>query len=65
MTARVLITDPIAADGVQVLERHFQVDTRVGLKGQELLDELGGYDALIVRSETAAPGHRPGRGRGR
>jgi D-3-phosphoglycerate dehydrogenase len=35
-----------------VLERHFTVDTRIGLKGQELLDALGAYDALIVRSET-------------
>ncbi|MEK7214678.1 MAG: NAD(P)-dependent oxidoreductase, partial [Chloroflexota bacterium] len=52
MTARVLITDPIAADGVQVLEQHLQVDTRIGLKGQELLDALPDYDALIVRSET-------------
>ena len=52
MTARVLITDPIAADGVQLLEQHFQVDTRVGLKGEELLGALADYDALIVRSET-------------
>ena len=52
MSHRVLITDPIAADGVEILQRHLDVDQRIGLKGQELLDAVGEYDALVVRSET-------------
>ena len=52
MSHRVLITDPIAADGVEILQRHLDVDQRIGLNGQELLDAVGEYDALVVRSET-------------
>ena len=52
MSPRVLITDPIAADGVEILQRHLDVDQRIGLTGQELLDAVGEYDALVVRSET-------------
>ncbi|HLE79731.1 MAG TPA: hydroxyacid dehydrogenase, partial [Dehalococcoidia bacterium] len=52
MTAKVLITDPIAQDGVELLRRHATVDVRLGLKGQELLDAIRDYEALIVRSET-------------
>ena len=52
MTAKVLVTDPIAQDGVELLRRHATVDVRLGLKGQELLDAIRDYEALIVRSET-------------
>jgi D-3-phosphoglycerate dehydrogenase len=52
MTARVLVTDPLAADGLAILQRELEVDVRTGLKGQELLDAVKDYDALIVRSET-------------
>ena len=50
--AKVLVTDPIASDGIELLRRHATVDERIGLKGQELLDAMGDYEALIVRSET-------------
>ncbi|MBI2887091.1 MAG: phosphoglycerate dehydrogenase [Chloroflexi bacterium] len=49
---KVLITDPIASDGVELLRRHAEVDLRLGLKGQELLEAIGDYEALVVRSET-------------
>ncbi len=52
MSGRVLITDPIAADGLAILEKSLDVDVRTGLKGQDLLDAVKDYDALIVRSET-------------
>ena len=50
--AKVLIADPIANEGVEVLRPHTDVDVRVGLKAPELLGVVGEYDALIVRSET-------------
>lgn len=52
MSFSVLVTDPIAPDGVALLEPHAKVDVRIGLKGQELLDAVREYEALIVRSET-------------
>ena len=53
MSGRVLVTDPLAADGLAILkEGKLEVDVRTGLKGQDLLDAVKDYDALIVRSET-------------
>ncbi|MEE8347169.1 MAG: phosphoglycerate dehydrogenase, partial [Dehalococcoidia bacterium] len=53
MTARVLVCDPVAEDGIAALKRFgAQVDVRTGLKPDELLAAVDGYEALIVRSET-------------
>jgi D-3-phosphoglycerate dehydrogenase len=49
---KILIADPIADEGVELLRRRADVDVKVGLKRQELLDTVGEYDALVVRSET-------------
>jgi D-3-phosphoglycerate dehydrogenase / 2-oxoglutarate reductase len=46
---RILIREPIADAGVQLLRERFDVD--VDLDG-ELADKIGGYDAIIVRSGT-------------
>jgi D-3-phosphoglycerate dehydrogenase len=51
-TRRVLVTDPIAPDGVAYLRQHATVDVRAGLKPDELLAVIGDYEALVVRSET-------------
>lgn len=53
MTARILVCDPIAEDGIAVL-RQFgaQVDVRIGLSPDELETAVESYDALVVRSET-------------
>jgi D-3-phosphoglycerate dehydrogenase / 2-oxoglutarate reductase len=48
----VLVTDPIAQDGIDYLQEHTQVDVRLGLSRDELLKALPDYEALIVRSET-------------
>ena len=50
--ARVLIADPIAQEGIDLLNEHVQVDLRPGLGRDELKGILPDYDALIVRSET-------------
>ena len=50
--SRILIADPIAPEGIDLLSVHAQVDVKHGLAPQELLEVLGDYDALVVRSET-------------
>jgi D-3-phosphoglycerate dehydrogenase len=51
-THRILVTDQIAPDGVAYLRQHGSVEVRTGLKPDELLTVMPGYQALIVRSET-------------
>ncbi|MFQ6028122.1 MAG: phosphoglycerate dehydrogenase [Dehalococcoidia bacterium] len=49
---KVLISDPIAPEGVELLGSKTEVDEKHGLKPPELLETIGNYDALVVRSET-------------
>ncbi len=49
---RILISDPIAKEGLDLLKQHAQVDSRPGLSKEELKNVLSEYDGLIVRSET-------------
>lgn len=51
--AKVLVSDPVAAEGVAILRRAgLEVDVRPGLTKDELIQIIGEYDALAVRSET-------------
>ena len=53
MAARVLITEPLAEAGIaQLRDAGHEVDERIGLSGDELLDAVKGAQALIVRSAT-------------
>jgi D-3-phosphoglycerate dehydrogenase len=49
---KVLITDPLAPAGVETLAVDHDVDVLTDLSKQELLEVIGGYDALVVRSQT-------------
>lgn len=49
---KVLVADPIAADGVEILREGAEVDVKTGLSNSELLSIVGEYEALVVRSET-------------
>jgi len=49
---RILVADPIAQEGVDLLGSRAEVDSKHGLTAPELMEILGGYDALVVRSET-------------
>ncbi len=53
-TAKILVADPISERGVEMLRRNpaFHVDVNTGLKEDQLLQIIGHYDALIVRSQT-------------
>lgn len=49
---KILVADPIAEEGVNLLRGAAEVDVRIGLKPEELIAVIGDYQALAVRSET-------------
>lgn len=54
-TVRILVTDKIAREGIELLQAQMpdaQVDERRGLSPEQIKDIIGEYHALIVRSET-------------
>ncbi|MBI5946650.1 MAG: phosphoglycerate dehydrogenase [Chloroflexi bacterium] len=49
---RVLVADPVSAEGVEMLRAVADVDVRTGLPPADLIAAIADYDALVVRSET-------------
>ncbi len=50
---KIIITERIAEEGIQYLKnRGFDADVKYGLSRSELLEIIGDYDAIIVRSVT-------------
>ncbi len=49
---KVLVSDPIAEQGIEILKNEVDVDIATGLEPSELIKRIGNYEALIVRSET-------------
>jgi D-3-phosphoglycerate dehydrogenase len=49
---RILIADPVAPEGVEMLRAVGDVDVNTGLAPDALIALIGGYEALVVRSET-------------
>lgn len=49
---RVLVADPLAEEGLEVLRKQVEVDVRTKMKPDELVSVIGDYEAIIVRSET-------------
>lgn len=51
---KILVADPISQKGIDALEQDpaFQVDVRLKQTEDQLLEIIGEYDALVVRSET-------------
>ena len=51
---KVLVSDPLPAEGLAVLDNaaDVEVDVRPGLAPDELREVIGGYDGLILRSGT-------------
>jgi D-3-phosphoglycerate dehydrogenase len=51
---RVLVTEPLSERGLDLLRADFDVDVRTELAGDppRLIEQIGQYDALIVRSQT-------------
>ncbi|MFN2451983.1 MAG: phosphoglycerate dehydrogenase [Candidatus Dormibacteria bacterium] len=50
--SRILVADPIASDGVERLRGAGDVDVITNQSEADLVERIGGYDALVVRSET-------------
>jgi D-3-phosphoglycerate dehydrogenase / 2-oxoglutarate reductase len=52
MTYRILVLDPIAQEGFDLLDtdHEFEYEVRTGLKGEELRKSLNEFDGAIVRS---------------
>ncbi len=54
-TLKILITDRIAPEGIELLHKQLpeaHIDERLGIKPDELKAIIGNYTALVVRSET-------------
>ena len=49
---KVLVADPLAPAGVETLAIDHEVDVMTELSKPELLGVIGGYDAIVVRSQT-------------
>lgn len=49
---KILISDDIAQEGIDILNQEYQVDVKTKLSEDELVEIIGSYDALVVRSAT-------------
>ncbi|MCL2140470.1 MAG: phosphoglycerate dehydrogenase [Dehalococcoidia bacterium] len=52
MNMHVLVADPLAQEGVDILKQYAEVDVQTKLQPEELKAVIGNYEALIVRSQT-------------
>jgi len=52
LSYRVLVSDPLAEEGLSILRTQFEVDEKTDLKEDQLISIIGNYDALLVRSGT-------------
>ncbi|UCB42950.1 MAG: phosphoglycerate dehydrogenase [Dehalococcoidales bacterium] len=49
---KVLVADPVADEGIELLRSVAEVDVRTGLEPEELVKVIGDYEGLVVRSQT-------------
>ena len=49
---RILVAEPLAREGIDLLRAHHEVDDRPGLTRDELCAAIPEYDALVVRSQV-------------
>ena len=49
---KVLVADPIAQEGIDLLSKYAQVDVKTKQAPEDIIAMIGDYDALIVRSQT-------------
>ncbi|MEX2280840.1 MAG: NAD(P)-dependent oxidoreductase [Acidimicrobiia bacterium] len=50
--SRILIADTIAEAGLDILRAHFDVDVATDLEPERLIEIVGEYEAMVVRSAT-------------
>ncbi len=49
---KVLVKEKIADTGVELLRANFDVDLGLEMSDEELVEKIGGYDAILIRSAT-------------
>lgn len=49
---KVLVAEKIGQSGVELLQQHFDVDLGIGWSRDELLERIGEYEGLLIRSAT-------------
>jgi D-3-phosphoglycerate dehydrogenase len=49
---KILVAEPLAKQGIEILRAHHEVDEKIGLTPEELAAIVGEYDALLVRSQV-------------
>ncbi len=49
---KVLVSDKIAQEGLEILKKIGEVDVKTGLSEEELCQVIGDYEALVIRSST-------------
>jgi len=49
---KVLVSDSLSNEGLEILKKHFTVDVSTGLSEEELVKKIKDYDALVIRSGT-------------
>jgi len=49
---KILVSDDIAREGINILNQEYQTDVRTKLSEDELAEIIADYDALVVRSAT-------------
>jgi D-3-phosphoglycerate dehydrogenase len=49
---KILVAEPLAKQGIEILRAHHEVDEKIGLTPEELASIIGDYDALLVRSQV-------------
>jgi D-3-phosphoglycerate dehydrogenase len=49
---KVLVSDPLSPEGIALLKQHCHVDHITGLDEAQLIERIGDYHALVVRSGT-------------
>ena len=49
---KILVAEPLAKQGLEILRAHHEVDEKIGLSPEEIAAIIGEYDALLVRSQV-------------
>jgi len=52
MAARILVADPLEEEGLALLRQEAEVEVKTDLTPPQLVETIGQYDALVVRSAT-------------
>ena len=51
-TWKIIVTDGLQDTGMSILSKEAKVDDRKGISAEDLVKEIGNYDAIIVRGRT-------------